>query len=312
MKIRLLLLAFIAFVGVNAQVLEPKGKIKEPKTFSEKSHNFFLSKRLKEATDQRDSLLKLNIAFNKDTTSRGIEKRELEKSLRELNLAFNELEAKHKSLQHDYSEMNDRYTDLIKSSLNKTEQLNTALREKGEQLLAREKRLAELEALIRRQDSITNALNDIVKRALLSFKSDELTVEMKNGKVYVSMSDKLLFRSGSAEVEEKGKEAIKKLAEVLNKNADVSIMIEGHTDNVPIKTAQFADNWDLSVARSTNIVRLLDETYKVDAKRLTAAGRGEYMPKMSNETAEGRAKNRRTEIILSPKLDELFKLIENR
>ncbi|MBC7382768.1 MAG: OmpA family protein [Bacteroidia bacterium] len=231
---------------------------------------------------------------------------------RELNNRYKALNLKHTSLQNNYSEMNDKYTDLIKSSLNRTEQLNMALKEKGEQLLAREKRLAEVETLLKRQDSVTNALNDIVKRALLSFKSDELTVEMKNGKVYVSMSDKLLFRSGSAEVEDKGKEAIKTLAEVLNKNTDVSIMIEGHTDNVPIKTTQFADNWALSVARSTNIVRLLDETYKVDAKRLTAAGRGEYMPKMSNDMPEGRAKNRRTEIILSPKLDELFKLIDKR
>jgi chemotaxis protein MotB len=155
-------------------------------------------------------------------------------------------------------------------------------------------------------------LNNVIKKALLSFNSDEISVEMKNGKVYVSMTDKLLFRSGSAEVEEKGKAAIKTVADILNKNKDVSIMIEGHTDNVPIKTAQFQDNWDLSVARATNIVRLLDETYKVDAKMLTAAGRGEYVPKASNETAEGRAKNRRTEIILTPRLDELYKLINKQ
>ncbi len=312
MKIKLLLLLFMGYLNINAQNLEPKGVINEPKTFGEKSHNFFLSKRMKEATRQRDSLLWLNIAFNKDTTQRGIAYRDLDMQHRSLNTRFNELEADHKILEDDYNEMNDRYTDLIKTSLNKTEQLNTALKEKGEQLLAREKRLAEVEALLKSQDSITNALNEIVKRALLSFKSDELTVEMKNGKVYVSMSDKLLFRSGSADVEEKGKDAIKKLADVLNKNTDVSIMIEGHTDNVPIKTEKFADNWDLSVARSTNIVRLLDETYKVDAKRLIAAGRGEYMPKLTNETSEGRAKNRRTEIILSPKLDELYKLIQKR
>jgi chemotaxis protein MotB len=229
-----------------------------------------------------------------------------------LNQKYNDLVEKHRDLQNNYNEMNDKYTELIRSSLNRTEQLNLALKEKGEQLLAREKRLAELEVLIRRQDSITNGLNNIIKKALLSFNSDEITVEMKNGKVYVSMTDKLLFRSGSADVEDKGKDAIKKLAEVLNKNTDVSIMIEGHTDNIPIKTAQFQDNWDLSVGRAINIVRLLDETYKVDAKRLTAAGRGEYMPKASNETPEGRAKNRRTEIILSPKLDELYKLIEKR
>lgn len=319
MKFRILLLMLSVSSGLFAQNLDPKGTINNPKTFNEKSHNFFLSKRLKEATKQRDSLQLLSIAFTKDTTQRGIQYRELDSQYKALTAQFNDLSAKHKTLQNDYSEMNDKYTELIKSSLSKTEQLNLALKEKGEQLKekaellqAREKRLAEVEALLRQQDSITNALNDIVKRALLSFNSDELTVEMKNGKVYVSMTDKLLFRSGSADVEDKGKEAIKKLAEVLNKNAEVSIMIEGHTDNIPIKTAQFADNWDLSVARSTNIVRLLDETYKVDAKRLTAAGRGEYMPKMSNESPEGRAKNRRTEIILSPKLDELYKLIQKR
>jgi chemotaxis protein MotB len=312
MKFHLFGFALLIGLGANAQDLEPKGKIKEPKTFNQKMHNTFLSKRMAEATNQRDSLLNLNIAFNKDTTERGIRYRELDANYKSLIVRNNNLIEKHKLLQNDFNEMNDKYTDLIKSSLNRTEQLNLALREKGEQLLAREKRLAELEVVIRQQDSITNALNSIIKKALLSFNSDEITVEMKNGKVYVSMTDKLLFRSGSAEVEEKGKDAIKTLAEVLNKNNDVAIMIEGHTDNIPIKTAQFKDNWDLSVGRSTNIVRLLDETYKVDSKRLTAAGRGEYLPKASNENPEGRAKNRRTEIILTPKLDELYKLIEKR
>jgi chemotaxis protein MotB len=190
--------------------------------------------------------------------------------------------------------------------------LNIALKEKGELLVAREKKLAELEAIIKRQDSLTNALSDIVKKALLSFNSDELTVEMKNGKVYVSLSDKLLFKSGSADVEEKGLDAIKKLSDVLNKNTEIDVLVEGHTDNKPIKTAVFADNWDLSTARANNIVRLLSGNYAVDPKRLTAAGRGEFQPKANNETAEGRAKNRRTEIILSPKLDELYKIINKK
>ncbi|MFN4082475.1 MAG: OmpA family protein [Bacteroidia bacterium] len=291
--------------------LDPKGKYDEPKGFKQKSYNFFMSKRLAQATDQRDSLHELNIAFNKDTTERGIQYRHLDSLHNNLIQRHNKLNAEHNKLNADYREMNDRYTELIKSSLSRTEQLNQALREKGEQLLAREKRLAELEAIIRKQDSITNALNDLVKRALLSFKSDELTVEMKNGKVYVSMSDKLLFKSGSADVEEKGRDAIKKLAEVLNKNTDIDIMVEGHTDNVPIKTAVFKDNWDLSVARSTNIVRLLTDNYGVSPLRLTASGRGEFVPRATNDNAEGRARNRRTEIILSPKLDELFKLIGN-
>jgi chemotaxis protein MotB len=198
------------------------------------------------------------------------------------------------------------------SSMSKTEQLNIALKEKGDLLQIREKKLAELEAIIKRQDSLTNALSDIVKKALLSFNSDELTVEMKNGKVYVSLSDKLLFKSGSADVEEKGLDAIKKLAEVLNKNMEIDVLVEGHTDNKPIKTAVFADNWDLSTARANNIVRLLSSNYAVEPKRLTAAGRGEYQPKANNEIAEGRAKNRRTEIILSPKLDELYKIINKK
>jgi chemotaxis protein MotB len=123
------------------------------------------------------------------------------------------------------------------------------------------------------------------------------------------MSDKLLFKSGSVAVENKGKEAIKLLADVLGKNPDIDILIEGHTDNVPIKTAVYKDNWDLSVARATSIVRILTEEYKIEPTRLTASGKGEFSPRASNETPDGRALNRRTEIILSPKLDEIMKLL---
>ena len=303
-------LTLVVSSNLLAQIGEPKGAYKTPKGFKQKSHNLFMSDRLKKSTAQRDSLYDLAIQYAKDTTERGIAHRKLTNEFNDLTTRYNDLDRKHKGLQVDYAEMNIRYTDLLKSSLSKTEQLNMALKQKGEELAQREKRLVELEAYIRRQDSITNALNDIVKRALLSFNSDELTVEMKNGKVYVSLSDKLLFKSGSADVEEKGKDAIKKVAEILNKNPDIDVLIEGHTDNKPIKTDKFADNWDLSTARASNIVRLLSDENKVNAKRLTAAGRGEYMPKVSNDSTEGRAKNRRTEIILSPKLDELYKMID--
>jgi len=253
------------------------------------------------------------LLFNKDTTQRGIEYRTLDSTYRDLLTKYNELNRKHKSLQTDYTEMNQRYTELLKSSLSKTEQLNLALKQKEDMLSAREKRLVELESIIRRQDSITNALNEIVKRALLSFNSEELTVEMKNGKVYVSLSDKLLFKSGSADIEEKGQEAIKKLADVLNKNPEIDVLIEGHTDNVPLRSSvNFKDNWELSTGRATNIVRIISDVSKVNPKRLTAAGRSEYMPKVSNDSPEGRAKNRRTEIILTPKLDELYKLIDKK
>lgn len=303
----------ISCIPLFAQVDNPKGVIQNPKGFKEKSHNFFMSKRLKQATGQRDTLHSINVVFNQDTTQRGIAYRTLDSAYNELMAMFNELNRKHKALQIDYTEMNQRYSDLLKSSLNKTEQLNLALKQKEDMLSAREKRLTELEAIIRRQDSITNALNEIVKRALLSFNSEELTVEMKNGKVYVSLSDKLLFKSASADIEEKGQEAIKKLGEVLNKNLDIDVLIEGHTDNVPLRsTINFKDNWDLSTERAANIVRILSDLSKVNPKRLTAAGRSEYMPKASNDTPEGRAKNRRTEIILTPKLDELYKLIDKK
>lgn len=205
-------------------------------------------------------------------------------------------------LKENYNVLNIKYNNLRQTSGSELNKLN-------EDLDKKQMRLRELESILRKQDSILMVLHNSVKNALLGFNPDELTVEMKNGKVYVSLSDKLLFKSGDATVEAKGKEALKKLADVLNKNSDVSIAIEGHTDNVPIKTAIYKDNWDLSAARATNVVRLLTDEYKMDAHRLTASGKGEYFPVADNTSVEGKAKNRRTEIVLSPKLDELMKLI---
>lgn len=212
-------------------------------------------------------------------------------------------------LNGKYNSLTSNYDNLRKSSGSQLDKLSADLGSNQNLLRQREERLRQLESILKRQDSILNLLNASVKNALLGFSPDELTVEMKNGKVYVSLSDKLLFKSGDANVEVKGKEALKKLAEVLNKNNDVSIAIEGHTDNVPIKTAVYKDNWDLSAARATNVVRLLSNEYGMDAKRLTASGKGEYFPVADNSTTEGKAKNRRTEIVLSPKLEELMKLI---
>lgn len=212
-------------------------------------------------------------------------------------------------LNASYSDLDQRYNQLQAASGSQLDKLSTDLGNKQAALNQKDARLRQLEAILMRQDSILNVLNNSVKNALLGFNPDELTVEMKNGKVYVSLSDKLLFKSGDANVEAKGKEALKKLADELNKNPDVSISIEGHTDNVPIKTAVYKDNWDLSTARATNVVRLLSNEYGMDAHRLTAAGKGEFFPVADNSTPEGKAKNRRTEIVLSPKLDILMKLI---
>jgi chemotaxis protein MotB len=170
------------------------------------------------------------------------------------------------------------------------------------------KRLRDLQALIQMQKDAVNKLKKTVADALVNFKPDELTVSVKDGKLYVSLQEKLLFKSGSADVDPKGKEALKSLAEVLKQTPDINVMIEGHTDNVPVH-GKFQDNWALSVARSSSIVRILTTDYQVDPHTIIASGRAEFYPVEDNGTPEGKARNRRTEIILSPNLTELFKLI---
>jgi chemotaxis protein MotB len=267
------------------------------------------SKRTKAVVHERDSLCTtlqmrdVEIVGLKDVVSSQKNKiQEQEKQYSELDKQFNNLDK--------------QYKDLSRSNISQAEQFNMALRQKSDELSAKEKlltererALADLQRVIARQDSITRRLNDIIRNAMLGFNSDELSVEIRNGKVYVSMSDKLLFRSGSAGVENKGKEAIKVLADVLSKNPEIDILVEGHTDNIPIRTGVFKDNWDLSVARATSIVRILTDEYKIPPVRLTASGKGEFAPRADNTTTEGRASNRRTEIILSPKLDEIMNLL---
>ncbi len=216
-----------------------------------------------------------------------------------------------------YAKLAKQFNELSNQNLSQAEQFGVALKNKSNELidkekllLDREKSLNDMKKVIARQDSITNRLNNTLRNALLGFKSDELSVEIKNGNVYVSMSDKLLFKSGSAAIEKGGLEAIKVFASVISKNTDIDILVEGHTDNIPIKTTVYTDNWDLSVARATSIVRKLTEEYKILPTRLTASGKGEFSPRALNSTPEGRASNRRTEIILSPKLDEIMKLLK--
>ena len=261
-----------------------------------------MGKRLESVVNERDKLCT-------DLAAKAKENDGLKKNLTDLTDQFNILTTKNNDLQK-------KYETLVNMSLSQTDKLSKALLLKSEELDAkekllseREKTLEEMNKVIARQDSITKSLNTILRNALLGFNSDELSVEIKNGKVYVSMSDKLLFKSGSSAVEAKGKEALKLLGGVLDKNVDIDILVEGHTDNVPIKTSVYKDNWDLSVARATSIVRILTSDYKIAPTRMTASGKGEFFPKAGNDTSEGRAKNRRTEIILSPKLDELMKLL---
>lgn len=245
------------------------------------------------------------------------ENAKLTNDLSDLTGKHADLTGQHNDLTVKFTDLEGKYKNLMDESLSQTDQLTKALKAKSDELDAKEKLLTEREKsinemrqVIARQDSITGRLNTILRNALLGFNSDELSVEIKNGKVYVSMSDKLLFKSGSSAVEQKGKEALKLLGGVLDKNTDIDILVEGHTDNVPIKTSVYKDNWDLSVARATSIVRILATDYKIAPTRMTASGKGEFFPKAGNDTAEGRAINRRTEIILSPKLEEIMQLLK--
>ena len=201
------------------------------------------------------------------------------------------------------------YQSMLNTNMTEQEKLNSLLSQKMNELDERERTINELQDMINAQtERVQNWLNS-VKDALLGFSSDELTVREKDGKVYVAMSDKLLFESGSARVDKRGKEALAKLAEVLNKQSDIDVYIEGHTDSKPINTAQFKDNWDLSVIRATSVVRILIKNYHVNPLQIQPCGRGEFMPVADNETADGRAKNRRTEIIMAPKLDKLYQML---
>ena len=202
------------------------------------------------------------------------------------------------------------YRKSLYSNLSEQEKLNMLLKEKMEKLAEREATINKLQAEVDAQNARLQSLLNSVKDALLGFSSDELTVTEKNGKIYVAMSDKLLFESGSAQVNKQGKEALGKLAEVLKKQHDIDVFIEGHTDNKPIKTVQFKDNWDLSVVRATSVVRILTKDDGVNPLQILPCGRGEFMPVDNNESVEGRAHNRRTEIIMAPKLDKLMDILK--
>ncbi|MBL4676690.1 MAG: OmpA family protein [Mucilaginibacter sp.] len=209
-------------------------------------------------------------------------------------------------IRQELAQLKDNYASLNKNldaSSSKVTQLSSDLQK-------REARLKEVEEILRKRDEATNALKEKLQKALLGFQQSGLTVDIRNGKVYVSLTDKLLFPSGSIIIDEKGKQALKQLAAVLNKEPDINISVEGHTDDKKIRNlGQIKDNWDLSVLRATSVTRYLTETENIDPHRLTATGKGEFQPKDPAQTPEALSKNRRIEIVLSPKLDELYNLI---
>lgn len=238
---------------------------------------------------------------------------------------IDDLNAKYTEAQQDYlkklkdagdknqktnAELLQMQLDLEKQKM-ELQQKEAELKKANDDLLAREARITELNKLLSDQKAKSEALRDAIKKALTDFSAGELSVYTKDGKVYVSMSDKLLFKSGSTTVESKGVDALGKLSEVIKKNPEITVNIEGHTDNVPYVSSGglIRDNWDLSLMRASSVLHILADKYKVSPKQLIGSGRGENFPVESNATPEGRARNRRTEIILTPKIDKLLNLL---
>lgn len=197
-----------------------------------------------------------------------------------------------------------------RAALKALDEKEAALRKLEDELRTREARVAELEKILKDQKDAVTALKEKIAKALKGFDGSGLKVIEKNGKVYVSMDEKLLFESGKTEVSPRGREALAELAKVLAQEKELSVMVEGHTDNVPLSgTGTIKDNWDLSVLRATSIVKIILQNPGVEPQRILPAGRGEFMPVGNNDTKEGKAQNRRTEIIITPKLGELMELL---
>ena len=248
-------------------------------------------------------------------------KAQRDKYLADLTAGQNNL----KTLQSSYNALEKNSDDVLKTNMDKNRELLAKLEAKEKALAAEQERLnklmadfqersnrvAELEGVINAQGESLKKLKETLSKALNAFEGKGLTVEQKNGKVYVSMENKLLFQTGSWAVGSEGRKAVVEVGKVLGQNPEISVLIEGHTDNDKFSGSigQIENNWDLSTKRATAIVNILSENKSINKQSLTAAGRGEYAPLASNETAEGKAKNRRIEIILTPKLDEISKML---
>lgn len=293
---------------------------------SKKKYDDLLAQKVRLDADlaDRDTLLS-----KANTDIRGLDERvkKLSQDTTDLGQDARTTAAKLDALDKEYSQLNSYYKNLLNSS----GKLNRDMAQQQEQLLAiqnnldrtrrlndslnvslteREKKVKELESIMAAKDKAVNELKSSISNALLNFKENDLTVNVKNGKVYVSLAEQLLFASGSTEVDAKGVTALQQLARAIKDQKDIHIMVEGHTDNVPVskKSAYMQDNWDLSVMRATAITKILTKAGLAPAQ-VTAAGKGEFVPLAPNTTAQNKQKNRRTEIIITPNLDELFKIL---
>lgn len=329
-----IILCLILFITVEFYSCVPARKFQDAQAMIEKL-NMESADCKKKSADLQAELDKLkkdyeNISTAKDdlvadTTQYGEKYRKIQGLNKELNTLYEQVIKQNKDLlansTNESLKLQGQLNDQKQQLDNKQKELNdlqTSLNQQKKDLdelqvgfQAKEKRVKELESLLSKRDSSVNALKNKISDALMGYvNSGDLKVDVKNGRVYVSLSENLLFKSGKTDVDPKGKTALKTLAEVLKKNPDIKVEVEGHTDNVPLTgSGNLKDNWDLSVLRATSVVRILVDENKIDEKQVSASGRADTEPVASNDTADGRAKNRRTEIILSPDFSQIFKVL---
>jgi chemotaxis protein MotB len=238
--------------------------------------------------------------------------KECQDLLNSTTVKLNSCLAERDAMSKHLDDLKKNNSDLINNMGNLTtltSQGATNLEKSLESLKEKDLKINRLQDALTRKDSVTLALVTSIKRAV-GVNDPDIEVNVEKGVVYISIADKLLFKSGSYEVSDKAKEVLGKVAKIVNDKPDFECMVEGHTDNVPIKNAVLVDNWDLSVKRATSIVRILQKEFNIDPKRLVASGRSEYVPLEPNTTAEGRARNRRTRILVLPKIDQFYDMIE--
>ena len=247
-----------------------------------------------------------------DRNNREAEYKALVKEHDNLKTSYNALEANSSTAIAANSKKNRELLAQLEAKEQALASENERLEKLKKELEARSNRVAELESVIAAKDAAMTNLKNAISNALTDFEGKGLTIEQRNGKVYVSMENKLLFNSGSWAVGVEGKKAVKQLGTVLGDNPEIAVLIEGHTDNAPYTgSGQVKGNWDLSTKRATAIVEILQENESINPENLTAAGRGEFAPIADNDSTEGKAKNRRIEVILTPKLDEISKLLND-
>jgi chemotaxis protein MotB len=264
-----------------------------------------------ELTASEERLRNLNEELNQKIGALTYEQELLTRARQSLERDKANLEAQIEAVRKGTSSEIENLLAELQRARGDLNQREDKLREAEKTLQERNARLIELQEVLRQKEEAVNRLRQTVTNALTGFTNNGLTVFEKNGKVYVSLEEQLLFKSGQWEVDPRGQQALRDLAAVLAQNPDINVMVEGHTDDVPMRGAnQVRDNWDLSVMRATAVTKVLLQNKQISPDRIIAAGRSEYLPLDPDKTPEARRKNRRTEIILTPKLDELLRLIE--